>query len=127
MAIDFQFLWNRVSAPFSARLSSLHGPEHWRRVERNGLLLCADTSANQDIVRLFALFHDSRRINDGWDPEHGARGAEFAVSLRGQAFELPDNEFELLRYACVWHTEGTNQEDETIAAMLGSLSPQYDH
>ena len=115
MGIDFPTLWDLVSAPFRGREKSLHGPEHWRRVERNGLLLCEHTGANERVVRLFALFHDSRRINEGWDPEHGARGAEYAADLRGKAFQLGDDEFELLRYACVWHTEGTSHDDATIA------------
>jgi uncharacterized protein len=115
MEIDFQSLWNIVSAPFAAQAWSLHGPEHWRRVERNGLLLATRTGASLNVVRLFALFHDSRRVNDGWDPHHGARGAEFAASFRGKAFQLPDGEFDLLHYACVWHTEGTRHENATIA------------
>jgi uncharacterized protein len=115
MEIDFQSLWNVVSAPFAAQAWSLHGPDHWRRVERNGLLLATRTRANLNVVRLFALFHDSRRVNDGWDPHHGARGAEFAASYRGNAFQLADDEFDLLHYACVWHTEGTRHEDATIA------------
>jgi uncharacterized protein len=78
-------------------------------------LLSAETGANDDVVRLFALFHDSCRINDGWDPGHGARGAEFAAELRGTEFELDDAAFELLGYACVWHTSGKRHDDMTIA------------
>jgi uncharacterized protein len=113
--IPFESLWNRVAAHFAGQGLSFHGPEHWRRVERNGLLLARQTGANVNIVRLFALFHDSRRLNDGWDPGHGKRGAEFAASLRGTAFQLADNEFALLHYACAWHTEGKTHEDTTIA------------
>jgi uncharacterized protein len=115
MDIDFDELWRVVTAPFSRHATSFHGPEHWRRVERNGLLLSPATHANPIVVRLFALFHDSRRLNDGWDPGHGARGAEFAAALRGTAFQLADDEFELLHYACVWHTEGKGHENATIA------------
>jgi uncharacterized protein len=115
MEIDFEFLWRHVTSQLAERTMWLHGPDHWRRVERNGLLLAAHSHANVNVVRLFALFHDSRRENDGWDPDHGARGAEFAKTLRGAAFQLTDNEFELLHYACVWHTAGTNHNDATIA------------
>jgi uncharacterized protein len=115
METDFDALWNLVSVPFSARATSLHGPEHWRRVERNGMLLAAQTGANLIVVRLFALFHDSRRVNDGWDPDHGARGAEFAATLHGKSFQLTDDEFNLLQYACIWHTEGVNHENVTVA------------
>ena len=115
MNIDFDNLWQIVTAQFHAPEYSVHGPDHWRRVERNGLLLATRTGVDTDIVRLFALFHDSRRENDGCDDGHGGRGAEYAASLRGTAFELPDDRFELLRYACVWHTDGDRHDDLTIA------------
>jgi uncharacterized protein len=115
MVIDFDNLWEHVCSQFPCRASSLHGPGHWRRVERNGLLLSAHTGANTDVVRLFALFHDSRRENDGLDPEHGARGAEYAARLHGTAFQVTDDKFRLLHYACVWHTKGRNHENLTIA------------
>jgi uncharacterized protein len=115
MQIDFERLWKRVSADFLGDWTSLHGPSHWRRVERNGLLLATRTQANATVARLFALFHDSRRENDGWDKGHGARGAEFAQSLRGVAYDLTDDEFDLLHYACVWHTDGMQHDDPTIA------------
>lgn len=115
MPNDFEALWKEVAAPFSRHATSLHGPDHWRRVERNGLLLATRTGANVDVVRLFALFHDSRRLNDGWDPEHGARGAEFASRHRGKSFQLSDQDFQTLQYACIWHTEGVRHDDATIA------------
>ena len=115
MSIDLEALWEHVSAPFKRHMSSIHGPGHWRRVQRNGLLLCPQTLANENVVRLFALFHDSCRLNDGWDPGHGARGAELAASLRGKSFQLSDQDFELLHYACVWHTDGVSHDDPRVA------------
>jgi uncharacterized protein len=112
---DYDRLWQRVTAQFKDGECSLHGPAHWRRVERNGLLLATRSGADVTIVRLFALFHDSRRENDGWDHGHGARGAQYATSLRGAAFELSDEEFGLLHYACTWHTDGHHHDDPTIA------------
>lgn len=116
MSIDFEKLWSTVVAHQSGHKTVLHGPEHWRRVERNGLLLADAGDVDRDVIRLFALFHDSRRENDGWDPDHGARGAEFASELRGVEFELNDERFAILHYACVWHTDGKSHDDPTIAA-----------
>ncbi len=115
MNVDFVQLWQIVTGQFHAPGYSVHGPGHWRRVERNGLMLATRTKADITVVRLFAIFHDSRRQNDGWDDGHGARGAEFAASLRGHAYILDDDQFELLRYACVWHTDGDHHHDPTIA------------
>jgi uncharacterized protein len=115
LQIDFESLWTSVIAePNHRDRYSVHGPDHWRRVERNGCILAARTGAIVPVVRLFALFHDSRRENDGYDSDHGRRGAEFAAKVRGSWFQLPDDQFELLRYACVWHTDGHHHEDPTI-------------
>jgi uncharacterized protein len=116
MAIDYNSLWSLVVALRVGHATSIHGPEHWRRVERNGLLLAADANVDVDVVKLFALFHDSRRESDGWDPDHGARGASFAADRRGDWYELSDDRFELLHYACTWHTDGKRHDDPTIAA-----------
>lgn len=107
-------VWRLVTGKFDRGHHSVHGPDHWRRVERNGLVLATRTGANIMVVRLFALFHDSRRVNDGWDPQHGARGAEHAATLRGVEFDLSDEDFERLHYACIWHTEGHHHDDPTI-------------
>jgi|SRR5678815_1071610 len=112
---DFNKLWQLVTNQFHAAVYSVHGPDHWRRVERNGLLLATRTGADIAVVRLFALFHDSRRENDGCDEGHGARGAEYAASLRGSAYELEVDRFELLHYACAWHTDGKHHDNPTIA------------
>jgi uncharacterized protein len=111
----FDHLWQLVTTQFHTAGYSVHGPDHWRRVERNGLLLATRTGADIAVVRLFALFHDSRRENDGWDHGHGMRGAEYAATLRGSAYILSDDRFEILRYACVWHTDGKHHNDPTIA------------
>jgi uncharacterized protein len=115
MSIDYPHLWSIVSEQFHGGWLGLHGPSHWKRVERNGSVLASRTGANESVVKLFALFHDSRRVNDGWDEGHGARGAEFALELFGTEYELEGDAFELLHYACVWHTDGTAHDDITIA------------
>ena len=111
---EINILWEHVTKECIVRPHSVHGPDHWRRVERNGLLLAQRTGANVVIVRLFALFHDCRRVNDGRDRDHGARGAEHARLLRGRLFDLPDEDFERLHHACTWHTDADHHRDPTI-------------
>ena len=94
--------------------SSIHGPKHWQRVEKYGLYLAKKTGANRNVVRLFAIFHDCKRINDGIDKEHGLRGAQFAKLLRNKYFGLNDHLFNLLYQACKDHTDITFHEDPTI-------------
>lgn len=114
MKTDWNGIWERVTREFACEADSVHGPSHWRRVERNGLLVAAQSGAVEEVVRLFAVFHDARREHDGWDDTHGARGAEYALSLRGVLYELSDAHFELLHYACTWHTHGRLSDDPTI-------------
>jgi len=81
-----------------------HGIAHWARVLENGLRLAEETGANIEVVQLFALLHDSQRVNEGLDPKHGPRAAVFALEVRGLLFDLPDHEFRLLHRACAGHT-----------------------
>ena len=114
MAINFDRIWELVTKEFQCDLDSIHGPSHWRRVEQNALKLAPRTGAIVEVVRLFAVFHDSRREHDGSDNTHGRRGAEYAASLRGKLFDLPDEQMDLLQYACAWHTHGQLSDDPTI-------------
>ncbi len=112
--IDYSNLQNFIFEQKSTDEHSIHGLDHWNQVEYNGLLLATKTKANVEVVRLFALFHDSRRESDRQDFGHGARGAELAKACRGKLFELDDARFELLYNACAWHTEKWRTGDPTI-------------
>ncbi len=109
-----QDLIDIVQAGFAPHLDGIHGIAHWTRVRANGLRLAELTGANSVTVELFAFLHDSKRMNDGWDPQHGARAAQFAASLRSSLLALPDEEFELLRYACEYHTDGLIKAHATV-------------
>ncbi|MCF0225514.1 MAG: hypothetical protein HUK20_14700 [Fibrobacter sp.] len=112
--IDFAALQEYV---FSERVydSEYHGLEHWRQVEFNGLLLAKKNKADVTVVRLFALFHDSKRESDGYDEIHGGRGAEFAKKCREEKrFDITDEQFEKLYHACKNHTSERSSGDPTI-------------
>ena len=114
MRIDWQNIWEHITREFQCDRDSIHGPSHWRRVERNGLFVATRSGAVEEVVRLFAVFHDSRREHDGWDDTHGSRGAAYAASLRGVLFDISDEHFELLSHACTWHTHGRLSDEPTI-------------
>lgn len=97
-------------------LRGVHGVGHWARVLENGLRIAEINGADREIVTLFALFHDARRINEERDPDHGLRGAELARSLRGTLVHLDDDRFDLLFEACRLHTEGHTNGDRTLLA-----------
>lgn len=75
--------------------SERHGIIHWQQVERNGLLLATETGADTTVVRLFSLFHDSKRVTDEHDKTHGAQGAEFAKScFEEHRLDITQEQFE---------------------------------
>jgi uncharacterized protein len=103
-----------ISLQYLLDWDGLHGVGHWGRVLENGLLLAESTEADIEIIRLFSVFHDACRKNDGIDPGHGKRGAELAKSYRGKYFELPQDQFDLLYEACAGHTHGKNHANITV-------------
>lgn len=105
-----------VFEDYALPLSGDHGIAHWARVLENGLKLAEATGASRRVVSLFAVLHDSRRINEYSDPQHGPRAAQFAATLRGRVFELDDREFDLLQIACAGHTHERTHPDITIQA-----------
>lgn len=92
----------------------IHGVSHWARVRLNGLKLSARTGAIPEIVELFAFLHDSCRVDDGFDREHGWRAARFATSLLGTHIFLPDRQFDLLLQACGGHTVSDPHHNVTV-------------
>jgi uncharacterized protein len=109
-----QDLIHVVHTEYALHLDGIHGRAHWARVRANGLRLAERTGANPEVVELFAILHDSKRRNDGWDPGHGARAAQFAERLRGSLLTLSGDAFELLRFACEYHTAGLIEAHITV-------------
>jgi uncharacterized protein len=93
---------------------SVHGPDHWHRVEVVGLELCEETGADETVVRLFATLHDSCRQDDGADLLHGPRAADMLGEIAGELFTLEPNRLELLEYAIRHHTGGQTSDEPTI-------------
>jgi len=99
---------------FRLDIDGIHGFPHWSRVLENGLSLAKQTGANTRVVVAFALFHDCQRENDGYDPDHGRRGAEYAWSIRGEIPSLTDTEFDLFFEAAEYHSDGLLEGDVTV-------------
>ena len=108
----------------------LHGLAHWWRVRHNGLLVADAMGAAPRVVRLFAIFHDSHRADDGYDREHGPRAAAWLARIRdgddaahgacettlATIRALPADEFRALHAACDLHTAATHHDDPSVAA-----------
>lgn len=94
----------------------VHGVSHWSRVWVHGQALADAMEVNPCIPAWFAFLHDSQRFNDGRDPQHGARAADFAVSLRrsGALRELDAREFEYLCEAMRLHSDGRTVAEPAV-------------
>src|SRR6516162_5816212 len=114
MASNLKIILHTILEEYSLPWDGFHGVAHWARVLENGLRLAGETGANLEVVQLFAILHDSRRVNEGTDPNHGRRAAEYAAELNGGLFRLAEPEFRLLYRACAGHTHERKHADTTI-------------
>jgi uncharacterized protein len=93
--------------------SAIHGEQHWQCVARIGSRLAATTSgADLRIALLFAVLHDCRRENEGYDPDHGHRAAEFVDELAAKGRLTLDSDRRCrLRDAVARHNDGETTLD----------------
>lgn len=75
-ADDYDSLWARIIAESTTDTNGPHGRRHWEKVERIGSIIASRNGASLQVVKLFALLHDSKRFSDGDDPGHGQRSSE---------------------------------------------------
>ena len=96
----------------------IHGLPHWSRVWYHGQQLARAADVNPSILAWFAYLHDSQRHDDGRDPLHGHRAADFATRQQrdGAITELSPTEFEQLCEAMRLHSDGHTVSDAAIIA-----------
>jgi len=101
--------------------SEIHGWKHWLSVYRNAVVLAetgslhtfpvdlSDEGVSPDldltaVIILFAMFHDCRRHDEGYDVTHGIYGAEALWSLVGDVLPEATDEIGAAMFACAAHT-----------------------
>jgi uncharacterized protein len=98
-----------------------HGEKHWRRVAGIGLrLLDPMPQADPLVVFLFALFHDSMRVNEGRDPDHGVRGRRLGAELIPNHLDTSETLLSAFTEACDHHTDGELSKDPTVGVCWDS-------
>lgn len=109
----------RESHTLNVLQSRVHGLDHWFRVWQNAqLLIESEPGVDLEIVALFALFHDSMRVNDHDDPNHGLHGYKLWERFyhhRDHGRLLSQRQREVFFEACVDHNIGATSTDPTIA------------
>lgn len=86
--------------------SELHGVAHMTRVFILQELICEQlvsegAKIDRKAVRFAAMAHDVGRVNDGTDPDHGRRSAEWMKRHLAE-FMTPET-IDLATYAVHWH------------------------
>ncbi len=107
-------LLDALRATYALQWNGIHGVSHWQRVRENGLRVAAMTGADLEIVELFAFIHDIKRMNDGSDPQHGRRAADWARTEGRRFIDLDSDRFDQLAYACEQHTHGKGHPSVTV-------------
>lgn len=112
MSLLSQGLMREVRQQFRLDWHGIHGAPHWARVRFHGVALARATNVDIRIPTYFAVLHDSQRVNDDRDPDHGLRAAEYAAWLRNRGLvDLDDEAFGLLQQACRGHSDGLIEAD----------------
>jgi uncharacterized protein len=125
-----------IKSEFKIDWQGIHGANHWARVLHHGKNIGQIRKADLMVVELFGFLHDSCRLNDGRDPQHGERAAEFAYGIHGDFYRLQPKQLDQLCYAMKYHSGGGTSTDVTIQTCwdsdrldLGRVgifpSPQY--
>ena len=125
-----------IKSEFKIDCQGIHGANHWARVLHHGKNIGQIRKADLMVVELFGFLHDSCRLNDGRDPQHGERAAEFAHGIHGDFYSLNPKQLDQLCYAMKHHSGGDVSLDATIQTCwdsdrldLGRVgilpSPQY--
>ena len=108
-------LIQHVQQNFKLDLKGIHGTSHWARVCYNGRLLqYLSKDGDLAVIELFAFIHDSQRLSDSGDEEHGPRAAVFAIEQNSKLFNLNDYQLEKLVAACNGHTAQLFHDDLTV-------------
>ena len=103
-----------VKSEFKLDWQGIHGANHWARVLNHGKNIGQIRKADLLVVELFGFLHDSCRLNDDKDPQHGERAADFAHGIHGDYFNLQPLQLDYLCYALRHHSGGEVSTNRTI-------------
>ena len=97
--------------------SHIHGQDHIERVIFFAHLLAFHYKLDQrdtDVLRNAASLHDTKRVNDGWDTEHGHRAAIESISY-SYADRADDN---VIQAVIAAHSTDDKIMDDTIREFI---------
>lgn len=107
-----------INEVYAGERTGCHSSRHWFKVAQLGVILAESEGVDPVVPLLFGFYHDCRRENDGYDPEHGHRAALLAMSHHQKGWlKITADQLATLMFACEHHNKGTTDEDDkTISA-----------
>jgi uncharacterized protein len=109
-------LLGKIVEEFELDLYGRHGIYHWARVLENALYVSKELDVDKEILILFSILHDSKRVNDSYDKKHGVRAAEFVRLINNDFLNLSEHKLKLLVFACEGHNSIRFNDNLTIQA-----------
>ena len=107
-------LLEKITNEFALDLYGRHGIYHWARVLENAFYIYENLNVDKEILVLFSILHDSKRLNEKYDKKHGLRAAEFTKSINENLLKLSDSKLEILITACAEHNSVIFHDNLTI-------------
>lgn len=102
--VDMEALRCFCDSRWPEEMGRTHGVEHWDRVTKFGQLLYQE-GADLDVILAFAYLHDSERMNNGHDINHGKRASRLIDKIRHTKLKnMTDEQITMLKKACELHT-----------------------
>lgn len=99
-------LLNIIKTNFKVDFYGIHGIYHWFYVYKNTQKLTDYYNINSSVPKLFSILHDSKRVSELRDINHGPRAANFIKELYvNDILNINENDFERLIFACSNHTK----------------------
>ena len=95
----------KIKEQFKIDFDGIHGIRHWERVYKNTQNLASFYKIQSEVFGLFAILHDSKRVDDNIDKFHGLRASLFVEELvKSKEIILDSDDTKRLIYACKNHT-----------------------
>ena len=107
---------------FILKEDSIHGYMHWKRVFENGYqIINSNKKIDAEIVFLFSIIHDTKRVNEYKDILHAERAAESLKLLKKLHYiNLNKDRYKILDYAIRNHEKGDVSDNVTIGCCWDS-------
>lgn len=103
---EYSSILVEIETQFKIDFYGDHGIYHWYSVYKNTQKLSKFYEIESKVFKLFSLLHDSKRLNEDYDLEHGKLAAIYVKELyKEKKIDLREEDLNRLIFACENHTK----------------------